>query len=323
MTDRAGQQHTCMHFSPDDPMVRSYGLGAAALRYQQMGYAVLPLTPGMKRPHQMLGHEGGVWHATTDWNTAIGWWGQDKRAGVGIACGKVSQLVVVDLDVKHGADGPQEFARFADGRMPEGLPWARTPSGGTHLYLRTAPGEPVPNKKGILPGVDVQGDGAYVAAAPSMIETPYGDRPDGQRGGTVLVPYTWEGGCPCSAPYAPGWLLQWAATAEPVWSPPSAGGAGGGPADLDELSKTGLPGGSRNITLYRLACQQYGRCGTSAEGHEAVRRVLEPVLAATDRRDFGEGEVRTIMYSARSFVERERAKSEQAAQRAQAWLLRR
>lgn len=317
-----GDTHSCMHFSGDDPMVVNYGLGAAALRYQQMGYAVLPLTPGAKRPHRMLGDTGGVWHATADWRTTPQRWGADKRAGIGIACGQVSQLIVVDLDVKHGADGPAEFARFAMGAVPD-LPWARTPSGGVHLYLRTMPGEPVPNKKGILPGVDIQGDGSYVAAAPSMIGMPYGDRPDGQRGGVIPVPYRWENGCPCSAPYAPGWLLEWAATAEPVWSPPASGVTGGSTADLDELSKTGLPAGNRNIALYRLACQQYGRCGTDAGGHEAVQALLTPVLAATDRRDFGDGEVRTIMYSARSFVERERAKSEAAAQRAQAWLLRR
>lgn len=304
-------------------MVIHYGLGAAALRYQQMGYAVLPLAPGTKRPHRMLGAEGGVYHATADWNLTPGRWGADKRAGIGIACGQVSQLIVVDLDVKHGADGPAEFARFAMGCLPADMPWARTPSGGVHLYLRVQPGEPVPNRQGVLPGVDVKGDGGYVAAAPSMIEMPYGERPDGQRGGVMPVPYTWEGGCPCSVPYAPGWLLEWAATAEQVWAPPVAGLMTGGPVDLDELGKTGLPGGSRNITLYRLACQQYGRCGTSAAGHEAVLAMLAPVLAATDRKDFGDGEVRTILYSARTFVERERAKSDEAARKAQAWLLRR
>jgi Bifunctional DNA primase/polymerase, N-terminal len=135
--------HSCLRVSADDPGFTALGFGATALRYAAMGYAVLPLAPRAKRPHPMLGHTGGVHLATRDPATIGAWWQHDRTAGIGIACGQASSLVVIDLDVKHGAEGAAELAKFLRENQitgwPQDAPLALTPSGGLHLYLRWPP----------------------------------------------------------------------------------------------------------------------------------------------------------------------------------------
>ncbi len=43
--------------------------------------------------------------ATTDEPTICAWWRQWPTANVGVACGAASNLLVLDVDVKHGHDG--------------------------------------------------------------------------------------------------------------------------------------------------------------------------------------------------------------------------
>ena len=286
-----------MRLSADDPQVRQLGLGAWALRYQSFGMAVLGLGFASKRPHSAFEH--GVSQATTD-PAMVPWlWSRDKMAGIGIACGQVSRLAVIDLDVKT-EDGPGSFGDFLVTMPP--LPIdvvASTPSGGWHIYLRTPPGWPVPNRKGILPGVDFQGDGSYVAGSPTQIMV---DSSEGQ----VRLPYRWSAGCPCSVPPAPAWLLEWAGTAVATGAAATGGGTGEA-IDLGLLTTEGLPAGGRNVTLHRLACSLFRRYGTTAAGMGAVRDAVGPVLAATDMRGFGWAEVERVLQGAWRFVARQEA----------------
>src|SRR5690349_4260241 len=97
---------SCLNFSSADPVVQRYGLGAAAMRYQQRGYAVVPLVRGGKKPHRMLPWRpavpSGVHHATCFPSAAETWWAGDPAANVGVATGQISRLAVIDLDVKRG-----------------------------------------------------------------------------------------------------------------------------------------------------------------------------------------------------------------------------
>jgi hypothetical protein len=318
--------HQCLSFTADDAVAARLGLGAAALRYQALGYAVLPLATAAKKPHRMLGQIGGV-HLATTRPDIIWWaWSQDKAAGVGIATGQPSRLVVIDLDVKGLHNGVAEFTRFMTGsdwghrvyaiqQAFPGAPVAQSPSGGLHIWLRSG-SWPVPQRLGILPGVDIKGDGGYVVAAPTMINQPTLD------GETVLLPYSWAQGCPCSVPPAPDWLFEWIASA-PASAAEIAGGGSAGPAvDLGALRETGLQQGSRNAGLYRLACSLYAQWGTDMNGQSAVAGAVAEVLAKTDRRDFGQREVATILASARSFIERARERDAQAGEAARRWLTR-
>jgi hypothetical protein len=304
--------HACIDVTPSSPAGQAYGLGAAALSFQSMGYAVLGLGVGSKRPHPLFEH--GVKWATTD-HAMVPWmWGQERMAGVAVATGQASGLIVIDLDVKTSADGPSELAQFMIGdswgarayltsQAFPGAPVVVTPSGGYHIWLRTPPGMAVPSRTGILPSVDLAGDGHYVVAPPSRVWV------DSAEGDRVLLPYRWMGpGCPCSPPWAPPWLLQWAATAEGTGNGGSAPGAreggGGDPVDLATLKQNGLPVGARNVELHRLACSLYRRYGTLPPGLAAARADIDEVLAATHTGGFSKGEITRALHSALLFVRR-------------------
>ncbi len=329
----------CFEFAADDPDCRAYGLGAAALRYAWWGYSVLPLARAGKRPHRIVPH--GVREASRDPLIIASWWRQDRGANIGVATGSVSRLAVVDLDVKHGVNGIDSMERFLAGPPPmprddiltlEAAPRVLTPSGGLHLWLRTPTGVVVPERPGILPGVDVKGDGGYAVCAPSMLAVVPGDRSGGGTG-EVPVPYEWALGCPHEAPPWPGWMAGWLARgAVRTGAVSHAGGAGrdrGGKSageealDEDLMAVEGLSAGTRNHTMYRLACSLYRRLGTSpGEAGEVLARLRE-VWEKTDRTDFPWSEALVCAESARRFIERSRAEEDERNAAFLAWLRRR
>lgn len=98
-------------------------------------------------------------HASADPADVREWWNRGD-AGVGVATGAESGVVVIDLDPRHGGD-----VSFADllrerGERIETLRVA-TGGGGYHLYFK-APEQRIGNRAGVLPGVDVRGEGGFV-----------------------------------------------------------------------------------------------------------------------------------------------------------------
>lgn len=272
------------------------GLPFAAHQYAGRGYAVLPLTPGSKKPHRILGEQGGVHWATTDPQQIARWWSADPWANIGVATGSVSQLVVVDLDTKRD-DGRAQFWQFLT-QSQLGMGWdasARTPSGGWHVWLRLHAGMPVGReRRAILPGVDVKGDGGYVVAAPSALKM-------SDAAGEYPVRYSWDGwSCACAAPLAPSWMAGWLAHA------PASGSTGGGDLgpvpDLDEAEVKGFAPGERNISFYLAACSMYAR---GWNDHAVIRR-LRAIWDKTDQSGMAWHEVTTAAASARAFIERDR-----------------
>jgi hypothetical protein len=315
----------CLYFPAGHRLPAKYGLGAAALRYAALGFSVIPLARGGKRPHAMLGGVGGVHLASKDPTQIAEWWSYDMAANVGVATGSVNNLVVVDLDVKNGADGPGSWFRFLNGPPPctdwPNTPVTRTPSGGEHYWLRMS-GD-VHERPGILPGVDVKGDGGLVVAAPSMQLVSPIMRPGERGGGEVPVPYEWVSGCPHALPVAPPWLAGWLASASPAprdQGQPSA--VSNAPLDesLAQYVKNGVPGGQRNRELYRVACGLYRRMGTDVAGSQQVMDVIRMIYDNTDKSDFSWREVLTCAESARRFVERSRAAEDERNAQFLAWL---
>ncbi|MGH3300403.1 MAG: bifunctional DNA primase/polymerase [Streptosporangiaceae bacterium] len=308
----------CGHFDfgANDPVAARIGLGTASLRYIRLGYSVLPLIRGGKKPHRMLPLEpGGVHNASRSPVQAEARWGLDPAANVGVATGKVSNLVVADLDIKglsNGVESLTVFLRTTGMELPAGIPVVHTPSGGMHLWMRWWDGWDVPERPGILPGVDIKGNGGLVVAPPSMLVHSAASRPGEPGGGTFAYPYYWADGCPCQAPQAPKWLAQWISSAPSVAADGSTHDIGEPAPELAELVKTGIEVGQRNDTLYRLACSRYRYHGT---GPEASLRVIEEVRAVYDVSDhagMGWHEVLVIIQSARKFIE-----SREAAELAQ------
>jgi hypothetical protein len=323
-----------MYFPPGHRLPAKYGLGAAALRYAALGYAVIPLVRGGKRPHPMLGNVGGVHLASKDPEQVKDWWSNDMIANIGVATGSVNRLAVVDLDVKGGSNGLESWLSFLASNAvhpgdhglswPDGVPTVSTPSGGAHLWVRM---DEVPERPGVLPGVDVKGDGGLVVAPPSMLLTTPISRPgDPRSGAEVPVGYEWTESCPHAAPVAPDWMAGWLAFATP--SPRAASDrttATGAPLDeaLDSYLSDGIPAGLRNREMYRVACGLYRRHGTHTSGSQQVMETVREIYRNTDKSDFSWQEVLVCAESARRFVERSKGREDARNAEFLGWLERR
>lgn len=79
---------------------------------------------------------------------------------IGVICGKISGIVVLDIDPRNGGVVSDWLNKFPTDR------YVLTGNGGAHLYYRH-PGGVVENVHP-APGVDVKGDGGYVVAPPSI-----------------------------------------------------------------------------------------------------------------------------------------------------------
>ncbi|HEV7646224.1 MAG TPA: bifunctional DNA primase/polymerase [Pyrinomonadaceae bacterium] len=103
----------------------------------------------------------GFRSASKDPGKVKDWWRQYPQANIAIATGKVSNIVVLDVDPRHGG-----FDSLAKYPLPQTMK-ARTGGGGEHYFFR--PGErEIRNSAGKLgAGLDIRGDGGYVVAPPS------------------------------------------------------------------------------------------------------------------------------------------------------------
>lgn len=147
--------------APSSTYLRA-GLHEHALACVDQGWAVFPLVPNTKRPLT----DNGFKDASKDIAQIQKWWTEHPNANVGLATGKMSGIVAVDVDVKEGAKGRESISQL------KGLPptlTVSTPSGGWHLYY-TCPPEGLRSRVGVLPGIDVRGDGGYVVASGSLID---------------------------------------------------------------------------------------------------------------------------------------------------------
>jgi hypothetical protein len=213
---------------------------AAALRYAQAGWPVFPVRAGGKVP--LTRH--GVHDATTQPGRILAWWDRHPDAGIGVATGPASGLLVVDVDAP---DGYASLAKLEATHGPLDTLEANTPSGGCHLYLWQPGGRALGNTAGRLgPGLDTRGRGGYVVAPPSR-------RPAGA--------YAWQADPDPIAP-APDWLAD---LLDPPGEPRPAGRASRAPAGGDGrllarfsriLDVVGdAPQGERNTRLHWCACR--------------------------------------------------------------------
>lgn len=140
-----------------------------AMSLVALGWAVFPISPGSKLPAISKKAGGqGVLDATRDEALIREWARRFPSANVGVACGKISGITVLDFDLKTGA--METISRFrGQKRLFNATVTARTPSGGWHLYYRYAP--ELLNSKSLLgPGIDVRTTGGYVVAPPSALD---------------------------------------------------------------------------------------------------------------------------------------------------------
>ena len=135
----------------------------ASLQYAERGWKVFPLNPRSKHP---LRNSHGFKDATTDEETIHQWWREKPLLNLAIATGRDSDLVVIDVDFRHGGDASLFELEQELGELPETI-HVLTP-GGWHLYFRH-PGVELKSDFGTdFPGLDIKGDGGYVVAPPSI-----------------------------------------------------------------------------------------------------------------------------------------------------------
>lgn len=164
-----------------------------ALEYAANGWLVVPLhsvkagvctcrKPNCKSKgkHPLL--PNGLHGASSDPQQILEWFGDEKTitgrypgGNIGIRTGNCSRLFVVDVD---GPEAMRAFAVFqaergalpATGRVLTGRADADGNRTGCHYYFHLAKKQNAPpNSQGAIgAGIDVRGEGGYVAAPPSL-----------------------------------------------------------------------------------------------------------------------------------------------------------
>ncbi len=134
-----------------------------ALRYLAHGWSVIPVRAGDKRPatrwkefQTRIAHEKEVRN----------WFRQQPEANIAVVTGKISNLVVMDVDPQHGGVDSLAGLEKANAPLPHTIE-AVTGSGGSHVYFEH-PGFNMPNRAGLKPGIDLRGDGGCIVVPPSL-----------------------------------------------------------------------------------------------------------------------------------------------------------
>lgn len=158
----------------------------AALGYAERGWAVFPVNwvhrdtgfcscgnPHCKDTGKHPLTWNGVKDASLDAEQVREWWQRWPEANIAVACGRASDLIVIDCDRgdTEEEDGEREFLRWCSSfGVPVdaeggGALLSETGGGGRHYFFTWGPD--VKNLVGWLPGVDVRSQGGYVLLPPS------------------------------------------------------------------------------------------------------------------------------------------------------------
>jgi len=201
---------------------------AAAKASLVRGWSVVPIEPRGKRPTvAWLDYQ----HRLPTEDEVERWFRRRYDANLGIVTGAVSGLVVLDVDPRHGGEASLAALEVEHGPLPRTVE-ARTWGGWRHLYC-AHPGNAIPNRVGLAPGIDLRGDGGMVVAPPSV-------HPSGRR-------YAWVAG------HAPDEMLL---APIPRWLSalvrPAGPRAGRSTAEWRTLARDGVGEGNRNATIASL-----------------------------------------------------------------------
>ncbi len=253
----------------------------SALDYCRLGWSVIPIHPGKKRP---LVRWQAYQYRPADVFVVEEWFESWPDANIAVVTVIVSWLIVLDVDPAHGGATSLKQIEQENGTLPATVE-ASTGGGGRHLYF-AHPGEIKRNRVGIAPDIDLRGDGGYVVAPPSR-------HASGHR-------YRWA---PSRSPWEtdlasiPVWLLRTAARTTPRGHP------------IDHwrcLLPKSLTQGERNDTIASLSghllwhgvnpgmvaelllCWNAERCLPPLEPEE-VLRTIESITRLHERHGDGHG----------------------------------
>ena len=197
-----------------------------ARRYLARGWSLLPLRSQDKRP--LVAWEP-LQSSHPSAEQVADWFGRWPDANIGIVTGEISNLIVLDIDPKHGGDASLDRLERQFGQLPATIE-VTTGGGGHHFYF-AHPGGLIRSRTGLAQGVDLRGDGGYIVAPPSIHPSGY--------------PYLWAVG------HSPEDV---ALAALPRWILLESGGirVRRTPSDWRRLAREGVPEGQRNSSIAAL-----------------------------------------------------------------------
>lgn len=163
--------------SPDQSAATPESPLRTALAYSRAGYSIIPIRPdGSKEPALS---KWKPYQSTLASESDLRDWFANER-GIGIVCGAISQLEVIDFDASGSFEGWCELVTSASPTALDNVSVIQTPRGhGRHVYLRRS--QPAPNQKlaertCVLPNgrpgketlIETRGEGGYVLAPGSL-----------------------------------------------------------------------------------------------------------------------------------------------------------
>ena len=156
-----------------------------ALRFLERGFSVIPCRAD-KRP--LIPWEEYQTRRPTEAEVRS-WWTKHPSANIGLVCGSLSGLTVVDCDSPEAWEALGEY-------LPDSLmaPVVLTPSGNRQIYFKHAPGLHSQNR--VMPDMDIKTDGGYVIAPPSACEYK-------KNGNHIKGAHRWQAGEKCGIPEMP------------------------------------------------------------------------------------------------------------------------
>jgi hypothetical protein len=210
---------------------------AFALSYAQNGWPVFPLAG--KIPFK---DSNGHRDATTDEAVIHAMWSQHPKANIGLPTGRVSGVIVLDMDVPEGYYNLRELQRRYDILPPTRM--SRTANGGLHyFYQYPQNGNTYHGTVALdhLKDVDARAEGNYVVLPPSRLFHKY---------------YRWNDPEQEIAK-APEWLLSLLPKAEEQRHVYPQGFGFASPSGEKWLAEAleRASEGNRNAEGFRLACQ--------------------------------------------------------------------
>lgn len=133
-----------------------------ALQFANHGYKVFPLKENSKDGQVLKSWKS---EATNNPTQIQNWWRNNSNYNLAVRTG--NGLVVIDVDVKNGKDGRTKFNEYSHD-FPKTFT-VKTPSGGYHYWYLVD--RETPCKVNLYDGIDIRGDGGYIVAPPSIVDS--------------------------------------------------------------------------------------------------------------------------------------------------------
>lgn len=134
------------------------GFKDTAQKFVDMGFSIIPIIAKDKKP--LLDSWRSYQKHMPSKEEIETWLKLYPEANIAVITGEISNLIVIDVDGQEGLDA------LKDRHLPPTL--TVTTGRGIHYYYRMPSGKVLGNSVGILPKVDIRGEGGYVVAPGSI-----------------------------------------------------------------------------------------------------------------------------------------------------------